>query len=161
MFFTRGLQRTIARQQEEIDALRAENERRRGELADLQARLATAETDAFAARRCELFAGLFGQMQSFARSLVEFQATLSGLANGLQQEQESAARAAATTEAGREAMQRIVAGSRGAATSHGDLPRPRLPRAADADPVLRRALKESRRTVKRSSVGADGTENWR
>ena len=112
MFFTRGLQRTIARQQEEIDALRAENERRRGELADLQARLATAETDAFAARRCELFAGLFGQMQSFARSLVEFQATLSGLANGLQQEQESAARAAATTEAGREAMQRIVANLR-------------------------------------------------
>ncbi|MBL8488645.1 MAG: CZB domain-containing protein [Rhodocyclaceae bacterium] len=108
MIFSRGLKRTIALQQEEIDALRAESERWRGEATALRGRLAQAETDAFAARQCELYAGLFGHMQSFARSLADFQATLSGLATGLQEEQASAARAAATTEAGRSAMERIV-----------------------------------------------------
>ncbi|MBL8487487.1 MAG: CZB domain-containing protein [Rhodocyclaceae bacterium] len=108
MLFDGKLRQTIETQAQRIAALEEENLKARAEGEDLRRRLALAETSAYAARQCELYAGLFRNMQSFAASLTEFQQTLAGLANQLQAEKGSAVRAATTSTASRAAMEGIV-----------------------------------------------------
>ena len=108
MFFGGRLQRMVDQQAERIASLEEENRKAREENDVLARRLAQAETNAYAARQCELFGGLFRNMQSFATSLTEFQQTLAGLATQLQSEKESAVRAATTSIASRSAMEKIV-----------------------------------------------------
>ena len=66
MFFGGRLQRMVDQQAERIASLEEENRKARGENDVLARRLAQAETNAYAARQCELFGGLFRNMQSFA-----------------------------------------------------------------------------------------------
>ncbi len=108
MLFQSHLKRTVREQQERIADLENENRQARAGRAELEQRLARAETLAHGARQCELYAGLFQKLQSFATSLGEFQKSLAGLATSLQAEKGSAIQAATTSGISRAAMQKIV-----------------------------------------------------
>lgn len=100
-----------------VNALEQENERLRAELADVTARLSTAEAAAASAQeqlaacdqRRQLTSQIVAQMASFGRSLQTSQASFSELANRLMAERDVAAKAAASSISTQQAVDRIAA----------------------------------------------------
>jgi hypothetical protein len=106
--FNTKLKIKLADLEQQLSAADADKRTLAAENDSLREKLSKADLDTTVARRCELYAGLFQNMQSFGISFAEFQKSMAGLANNLKAEKDSAVEAATTSGANRAAMQRIV-----------------------------------------------------
>jgi hypothetical protein len=106
--FNSHLKQANAELREKLQQSENESHQLASQLAEMKQQLVAAEAKAPDARRCDLYAGLFENMQSFGASFQQFQQSMAGLANSLKEEKDTAVEAASTSGANRVAMQRIV-----------------------------------------------------